>query len=88
MGRTNTAGIQQPQTERSLLVSMGHMEPVSWAAWRQALGRLGGSSYERNRAIKTTSPATWRAYYDRCYSPEIALLDVMTEGGWASLLSK
>ena len=61
--------------------------PISWAAWRQALRRLGRNNDARNRAIKTTAIKTWHDYHERWYAPEIALLDVMTDGCWWQTLS-
>jgi hypothetical protein len=86
MTRTKTADMRQPQTGRELSVAMEELQSVSWAAWWKELGDLGRGHYERNRAIKTAGAGTWRAYYEQGYSPKVALFDVMTPGGWQSLL--
>jgi hypothetical protein len=86
MGNADPGGMQEPQTERKLSVAMHELHSVSWAAWRKELGNLGRGHYERNRAIKTAGAGTWRAYYEKGYSPMVALFDVMTPGGWESLL--
>ncbi len=53
---------------------------------RSVRDSLGRGRYERNRAIKTAGAWTWRAYYEQGYSPEVALFDAMTSGGWESIL--
>ena len=88
MGSTDTAGMDQALTERAVWDFIAAGQSVSWAAWLLDLGLLGFGHDERFRAIKTTEIATWRGYYEQSYAPDVALVEVMTPGGWPSLLGK